>query len=56
MQATMGGSRSSIVTVNEQLPAVGAVQVTVVVPLANTEPEGGRQVTVPQEADVPGAG
>jgi hypothetical protein len=49
-QAITGFSRSMTVTVNEQetrlLAASVAVQRTLVMPLGNTDPLGGRQVTV----------
>ena len=46
---TVGFSSSLTVTVKGQVAPVDAkVQVTVVVPFAKTDPEGGVQVTVPQ--------
>ena len=50
-QLTVGFSVSLTVTVNEQLPvlfeASVAVQVTVVVPFGNAEPDAGEQLTAP---------
>lgn len=53
-QVILGGVSSTTVTLNEQLGAPAAVQVTLVVPTANTDPEGGLQVGV-QPPDVAGA-
>lgn len=53
---TVGFSLSFTVTVKEQVAPVEAeVQVTVVVPLAKTDPEGGVHATVPQVSPVVGA-
>ena len=46
---TVGGVTSRTVTVNEAVPVLPAasvaVQVTVVVPMGNVDPDGGAQVT-----------
>jgi hypothetical protein len=50
-QLMLGGVLSTTVTLNEQLGPPMVVQETVVVPTANTDPEGGAHVTVPQPSD-----
>jgi hypothetical protein len=47
---------SLTVTVNEQEPAVAPVQVTVVTPRLNVDPEAGLHVTAPHEPVVVGFG
>ena len=47
---------SFTVTVNEHEGPEVLVQVTVVVPVENNEPEAGEHVTVPHEPEVVGAG
>lgn len=51
-QDTVGASLSLTVTVNEQLGPAVVLQVIVVVPIANIEPEAGVQVTVPHPVAV----
>ena len=51
----VGGCVSLTVTVNEQLGPAVVLQVTVVVPFGNNDPEAGEQVTVPQPAVAVGA-
>jgi len=51
-QVTLGGVSSTIVTVNEQSTSLAEVHVTVVEPTANTDPEGGEQVTAPHPLEV----
>jgi hypothetical protein len=57
-QKTCGGTVSRTVTVKEQdslePPRIAVVQVTVVAPTANCDPEGGAQLTAPQAPDVVG--
>ena len=55
-QVIVGACVSTTVTVNEHMLPDWAVQVTVVTPLANVEPLGGLQVTVPQSPLEVGAG
>jgi hypothetical protein len=45
---TVGASSSTTVTVKVHVSPPGPVQVTVVVPTANVEPDAGAQVTAPQ--------
>jgi len=52
---TEGASVSSTVTVNEQLGPLVVVQLTVVVPTANVDPDAGVQVTTPHDPVVVGA-
>jgi hypothetical protein len=53
-QVIVGSCVSLTVTVNEQFGPVCVVQLTVVTPFGNAEPEGGVQVTVPQPPCVVG--
>jgi hypothetical protein len=55
-QLMMGGVLSTTVTLNEQLGPLVVVHETVVVPTANTDPDGGAHVTTPQPPVVVGAG
>src|SRR5438132_13533662 len=51
---TRGGVLSTTVIVKEQLGPAPVVQVTLVVPTANSDPEAGAQLTVPQVPEVVG--
>jgi hypothetical protein len=55
-QVIDGGWVSLTVTVKLQLGPAEVVQVTVVTPLSNVDPEAGVQVTVPQSPVAVGAG
>lgn len=55
-QIAEGGMSSVTVTVKLQLGPTDAMQVTVVVPTGNVDPEAGLQMTVPQSPVVVGGG